>query len=678
MPAETLAIIDGHYYAYKFFFGMPPLTGPGGRPTGVTYAYANLLKELRTNPDITHWVAVFDAPGKTFRDDLYSEYKANRDPTPEPLKIQLPDVARLCAASGIPVVSIVGFEADDVVATLAQQAAAAGLDVRILSKDKDVDQVLSERIRTWDPGKSLLRGPAELKAEKGITPAQVIDYLSMIGDTSDNVPGIDGVGPKTAAKLLDQYGTLDAVIANIAKLSAKQQEKVTAFLPKRELTRDLITLRTVADLPTIPSLAIDRTRTLDESIYAEFGFKTARFSAVAATVRSASEGSSYRTLLADELPAALAAARTAGRVAFDTETTGLDPLHADLVGIGLAWGEAGGKGAVYLPIRGLDHALIDLDAVRPLLAAFFADPAVKKVAQNAKYDLRILERHGMPVHGLDGDTMLASWLLDPARESHGIDYLTKAFLGEEKITTLSVANLAAGQTMAEVPVATVAKYCCEDAQSCWRLAQILEKQLAEHQLDTVYRQQEVPLAECIARIEHRGITVDRTVLAQAKKHLEQYLDSVKGSISAIAGPTFNPASPKQVGEFLFEKLKLPVISRTKSGPSTDASVLEALRHQHELPDLLLQFRSLSKLIGSYLATLPDFIDADDGRIHSHFKQTGTETGRRRQRPAQSAEHPQEERPRPRDARRLRRARRHRAARRRLQPDRTARTGPSIG
>ena len=626
MPAETLAIIDGHYYAYKFFFGMPPLTGPGGHPTGVTYAYANLLKELRTNPDITHWVAVFDAPGKTFRDDLYSEYKAHRDPTPEPLRIQLPDVARLCAASGIPVVSVSGYEADDVVATLALQAAELGLDVRILSKDKDVDQVLSDRVRTWDPGKGILRGPIELKAEKGISPAQVIDYLSMIGDTSDNVPGINGIGPKTASKLLDQYGTLDSVIANIDELSAKQQEKVTAFLPKRELTRQLITLRQVADLPTIPSLAINRAFVIDEAVYGEFGFKTARYVATAAVTRSASDGAIYRTLLTSDVAAALTSARKAGRVAFDTETTGLDPLHAELVGIGLAWGDADGKGAVYLPFRGLDHALIDLEVARPLLVDFFGDPAVRKVAQNAKYDLRVLEHHGFTVRGLDGDTMLASWLLDPARESHGIDFLTRTFLGEEKIPTSAVVDLAAGQTMADAPVATVAKYCCEDAQACWRLAQLLEKQLAEHGLDVVYRQQEVPIAECLSHIEHRGITVDRAFLADAKRHLEQYLDSVKDSITALAGAKFNPASPKQVAELLFEKLKLPVISRTKNGPSTDASVLEALRHQHELPDLLLQFRSLSKLIGSYLATLPDFINTD-GRIHSHFRQTGTETGR---------------------------------------------------
>lgn len=627
MPAETLAIIDGHYYAYRFFFGMPPLTGPGGRPTGVTYAFANLLKELRTNPGITHWVAVFDAPGKTFRDELYSEYKVHREPTPEPLAKQLPDVARLCAANGIPLVSTPGYEADDVVATLALQAAEAGMEVRILSKDKDLDQVLSDRIRTWDPGKDLLRGPAELKAEKGISPAQVIDYLSMIGDTSDNVPGINGVGPKTAAKLLEQYGTLDCLIANCSALSTKQQEKINAFVPKRELTRALITLRCVPDLPAIASLAIDRNHILDESVYTAFGFNGARFSAAPPSIRSASAGASYQTLIADELPAVLARARQAGRVAFDTETTGLDPLHADLVGIGLAWGENDGKGAVYLPFRGLDQALIDLDSVRPLLAAFLADPTIRKVAQNAKYDLRVLARHGLPVCGLDGDSMLASWLLDPARESHGIDYLTRTFLGEEKIPTSAVVDLAAGQTMADAPVVTVAKYCCEDAQACWRLAQLLEKQLVEHQLERVYREQEIPLAECLARIEQRGIAVDRPVLVEVKKHLEQYLDSVRESITAHAGPAFNPASPKQVAALLFDKLKLPVISRTKNGPSTDAAVLEALRHQHELPDLLLQFRSLSKLIGSYLATLPEFIDAVDGRIHSNFKQTGTETGR---------------------------------------------------
>ncbi len=256
MPVETLAIIDGHYYAYKFFFGMPPLSGPGGRPTGVTYAFATLLKDLRSRPEITHWACVFDAPGKTFRDDIYGEYKAHRSPMPEPLHLQLPDVEKLLAASGMQVVKREGVEADDVVATLAKQAEAAGIDAWILSKDKDIDQVLSARVKTFDPTTDRLRGPDELRAEKGFGPELVCDYLCMIGDSSDNVPGIEGVGPKTALKLLNEYGSLQAVLDRRDALTGKLKERVAAFLPFVDLTRQLIRLQDVADLPALDSLRI--------------------------------------------------------------------------------------------------------------------------------------------------------------------------------------------------------------------------------------------------------------------------------------------------------------------------------------------------------------------------------------------------------------------------------------
>jgi DNA polymerase-1 len=628
MPVDTLAIIDGHYYAYKFFFGMPPLTGPGGRPTGVTYAFANLFKELRNGGEITHLACVFDT-GVTFRHEIFADYKAQRDPMPDKLSEQIPDLDLICRASGVQVLKIPGFEADDVIATLAKQAALKGMDVRLLTKDKDIDQIISERIRTWDPGKGILRGPPELLAEKGIRPEQVIDYLCMIGDSADNVPGITGVGPKTAAKLLQEYGNLAAVLANSDKLKGKQRENVEAFKPKAPLTCQLIQLVDVPGLPAIDSFRIDPGFAYDEAVYESFGFSRARF--FPAAVKPASADTSYRILGMADLAEFLAEARRAGRCAVDTETTGLDPLTAGLVGISFACGTHHGvaneRAAAYLPIRGLDHELVDWEKAKPLVAAFLADPAVRKVGQNTKYDLRVFAAHGCELHGLDGDTMLASWLLDPARESHGLDFLTKSFLGEDKIPTSAVIDLKSGQTMAEVPVATVARYACEDAQCTWRLAALLEAKLAEAGLLAVYREQEVPIARCLARIENAGLVVDRETLAATQRHLEAYLEQVAAGIRAHAGPDFNPASPKQVGELLFEKLKLPVISQTKSGPSTDASVLEALRHLHELPDLLLQHRSLAKLIGTYLSKLPDYIHPVSHRIHTNFKQTGTETGR---------------------------------------------------
>lgn len=627
MSSGTLAIIDGHYYAFRFHFGMPPLSGPNGQPTGILYAFANLLKELRTGGEVTHWVAVFDHRDPTFRHQLTADYKAHRPPAPDALVAQLPHLERLCRATRIPMLSVSGFEADDVVAALAKTAAADGLDVRICSKDKDIDQVLSDRIRTWDPGKHILRGPDDLLAEKGIRPDQVIDYLCMIGDSADNVPGVDGVGPKTASKLLEKYQTLDGIYAHLGELTAKQREKFEAFVPRRELTRQLITLAPVPDLPPVSSLAIDHDAALDAEVYAEFGFNVGRFTPGGLKPKSASDGAVYRTIdSATDLAEVIAAIRAAGRFAFDTETTSLEPLDADLVGIGLAWGADGGRGAVYLPFRGTGGTTLDLEAVRAPLRDLFASD-IPKFAQNTKYDVRVLEHLGFPVAGLDGDTMLASWILDPARESHGLDYLTKTFLGEDKIPTSAVVDLASGATMADSPIADVARYCCEDAQCTWRLAEKLEAELAKRDLLTVYREQEIPLARCLARMESAGIAADATVMAQVRDHLASFLESVQAGIRSIAGPQFNPNSPKQLAEILFEKLKLPVITRTKTGPSTDASVLEALRDQHELPDLILQFRTLTKLIGTYLDKLPEFINPKTGRIHSNFKQTGAETGR---------------------------------------------------
>ncbi|HYE06615.1 MAG TPA: DNA polymerase I [Planctomycetota bacterium] len=647
MPADVLAIIDGHYYAYRFFFGMPPLSGPGGRPTGVTYAFAQLFKDLRERSELTHWVLIFDAPGDTFRSELYKEYKAHRDPTPDPLRQQIADARLLAAASGIPVIEIPGVEADDVAATLAKQAAARGIEARILSKDKDIDQVLSDRIRTWDPVAGVLRGPAELRAEKGFGPEKVIDYLCMLGDASDNVPGIDGVGPKTAVKLIAEYGGLDGVIANVDKLKGKLQERVRAFIPFAAMTRDLITLRDVADLPDLETLRIDRAFTNDAKAYGEFGFNTARFAAAkpaptvsvngtmaelqpasVAALKPASDGAAYRIVAAaSELPALVADMRKAGRFAFDTETTGLDASCARLVGVSLACGNGDCRTAAYIPIAGTGAPLVPWDEALPILKPLFEDVSVRKVAQNAKYDMRILACHGIAVRGLDGDTMLASWLLDPSRESHGIDHLTKSFFGEDKIPTSSVLDLKAGQTMDMVDIERVGRYACEDAQCAWRLAEVLEAQLVEHGLSEPYREQELPIAECLARMESRGVRLDPLVLAETQRHLEQFLKSVEESIRAVAGADFNPGSPKQIAALLFDKLKLPVISRTKSGPSTDAGVLEALRHLHELPELLLQWRMLSKLIGTYLSKLPSYVSPTTGRIHSNFKQTGTETGR---------------------------------------------------
>jgi DNA polymerase I len=630
----AFVLIDGHYYAYRFFFGMPRLTGRGGRPTGVTFAMAKLLKDLIDDPDVSHVAAVFDDSAPTFRHDLFPDYKAHRDPMPEELKQQVPDIQQLVQLHGIPLIQVPGYEADDIIATLAKQGAAAGLPVRICSRDKDLDQVLSTKIQTWEPGKNRYRGPADLESEKGIRPDQVIDYLCMLGDTADNVPGIKGVGQKTATKLLQEFGSLQMVLERSDLLKGKRRENVEAFKTVADLTRQLITLVDVPDLPDLKRLACPTELAAElRPFYTELGFREQTFFPLRIQAAT-SDASAYRTLGSDDLPHLAVQLQQAGRFAIDTETTSLEPLSAEIVGISLAWGEADGRGSVYLPVAGTEHQdLIPLAAIREHLGPVLADASIGKIAQNCKYDLRILRQHELPLQGLDGDPMLASWLLDPGRNMHGLDVLTRDLLHETKITTEQVVDLKAGQTMAAIPVATVATYACEDAQCTWRLAQVLEKRLQQNNLFRVYQEQELPLAACLADIEQTGMGIDAMVLAQQEQNLQAYLDQVQRDITSIAGSSFNPASPKQVGQLLFEKLGLPVLKKNKGGPSTDAGVLNALRHQHEVVDLLLQHRALSKLLGTYIRSLPGSIHPRTGRIHSTFKQTGTETGRL------SSEHP---------------------------------------
>jgi DNA polymerase I len=618
-----LAVIDGHYYAYRYHFGMPPLSGPNGHPTGVTYAFANLIRELKADERVTHLVCVFDAKEPSFRHDIFPEYKAHRDPMPEPLKVQIPDVCDVLAALHVPVVSIPGFEADDVLFTYARRGQAAGMDVRLYTRDKDVDQVLSEHVHTYDALKQQVRGPEQLLTEKGIRPDQVVDYLCLIGDTADNVPGVTGVGPKTAAKLLAEHGSMAAVLAATHK--GKLAENLAAFVPKAELTRTLITLVDVPAAPPVDGLVVDRSSVVEPAVFERFGFQVTRFTPKAEP-KAASAGTDYLRLDADSFPAYCERLARAGRFAVDTETTGLDPLTAKLVGVSFACGEGDGRAAAWLPLLGPGGEIVPWARIAEPLGRLLGDARIRKVGQNIKFDHQMFAAAGVPVRGYDGDTMLASWLLDPGRDSHDLDNLALVFLGEKKIPTSDVATFILGQTMADADPDVVMRYACEDAQVTWRLAQLLEAKLAELDLLQPYRDQEVPLAVVLGDMESAGLLVDRAALAASEAHLTSYLEQVMRDIRRTAGPDFNPASPKQIAELLFGKLGLPVVSKTKSGPSTDASVLEVLRHQHELPDLILQHRMLSKLLGTYLIKLPMFI-AGDGRIHSHFRQTGAETGR---------------------------------------------------
>jgi len=661
VAAKQILLVDGSALLYRshFAFARNPLRNSKGEVTSAAYAFLNTLLPLLDERQPDHIAVVFDTKAPTFRHREYKEYKANRPPMPDELSRQFPIIRELLRVLGIPIVEQEGVEADDILGTLAVEAARAGAEVWILTGDKDFYQIVSEKIRLLSPpGRG---GPVEtvdraaVRARFGVDPEQMIDLLALMGDSVDNVPGVPGVGEKTAAQLIATYGSLEGLYRSVDCVAKPAlREKIRENEGKARLSQKLVTVRTdlpldfhwqelertPADLHELVQLldqlefrglrkrfAADLDAQQPTELFPEFvAAEEARPPAPAPVRPERPPLGEYTIVRTPEALEALARElnETHDPVGFDTETTRFNPMEAALVGISIA--TAPGR-AYYIPIGHKEGGNMDPERVREALRPFFADPSKKRVAQNAKFDWHVLHRFGIPVHDVLMDTMLAAYLLDPDQPKN-IDYLARTHLGIEKIPTQSLIGIGRDQvSMAQVPVEQIAEYCCEDSDVCLRLSPLLLQQLDRSELLPLYRDVEMPLLGVLVRMEEAGVKLDVPALNAMSRAMGEQIARLEGEIEAAAGVPFNVNSPRQVAEILFDRLKLPRGRRTKDGYSTDVEVLESLAAHHPLPKLLLEHRQYQKLKSTYLDALPRFVRSDTGRVHATFHQIGASTGR---------------------------------------------------
>ena len=645
---RTLYIIDGHSQIHRAYHApFRDLTSPTGEPTRATYVFCTMLLKFIADRKPDYLAMAIDGPReKLERRKVYPEYKATRTEAPEDFHPQVTRIMQIVEAMGIPILASEGHEADDILATAAGAFACDDLRVILVSRDKDLDQLVSDNVLLYDPMKDETLGPAQIEAAKGYTPAQAIDVQALMGDTSDNIPGIPGVGAKTAVKLIARYGSAQAVLDHADEQTPKLRERLLAGREAVDLSRQLVTLR--CDVPIELDLAAMEYSGIDGAavrpIFAELGFNRlmdqlddAGVGAAGATMDIAATAAANRQTTAEDFDYVCADTAEAldslvsdlagvTRLAVDTETTSVLPMWADLVGISLAW-QAGH--AVYIPVRGpLGAATLDVELVAEKLGGVLADENIEKIGQNIKYDIIVLARAGMEVAGELFDTMIAAHVLDSSRMTYKLDALVAEMLNHRCIPIEEVIGRGRHQTtMDAVPVETVAPYAAEDADVTLRLADVLASRLADEGLADLMTRLEMPLLPVLVAMERRGVTVDPAALNRMASTLSSRADALRDRILELAGRPFNVDSPKQLAEVLFTDLDLPVLKKKKTGPSTDSSVLSELAIAHELPGLVLDYRKLMKLLGTYLKALGQRIHPRTGRVHTSFHQAGTATGR---------------------------------------------------
>jgi len=628
----TLFLIDGSSQMYRAYHAIRNLTGPDGRSTNAVFGFVSMLRKLLSDHRPDAIAASFDLEGPTFRDSLADDYKANRAPMPGDLVEQIPWIHQACAALGVPVVTAAGFEADDVIGTLARRGEAAGFDVAIVTGDKDFYQLVGGRIRVFNPRDDGTWYDAVGVMDKfGVPPDKVIDALALTGDAVDNVKGVPGIGEKGARDLLAQFGSLDALLAGAAGVPQKRyREALLAHADAARASRELVTIRT--DVPLDVELDAFRYRGPDReacyALFSQLGFRTftSDFAPTAATV--ATDYAIVQSL--DELSALVDALRAGGRAGLRVIGDDPGPMRARIVGIALSGGE---RHARYIPLghRALDEAVnLDAGAVLRAVASVLEDERVEKVGHDVKYDAIVLARHGVKVAGPGFDTMLASYLIDSTRAPHALETLSIEHLDYKPLTEEAVYGKGAKATATdELPATATLAYAAERADLPLQLASLLRGKLAAEGLDEVYRTLEWPLVPVLAAIERVGVRIDTTALAALSASLEQQMQERSLRIFELAGGPFNIGSPKQLGEVLFEKLKLPVLKKTGTtrAASTSVDVLEELAQTHEIARLILEWRSMQKLKGTYVDALPQLVNPATGRVHTSFNQAVAATGR---------------------------------------------------
>ena len=634
-PQKHLVLVDGSSYLYRAFHAMPSLSNSKGMPTGAAYGMTNMLRRLLADHDPSHLVVVFDAKGKTFRDDLYPEYKAHRPPMPDEMRQQLDAIRSLVKALGMPLLEVPGVEADDVIGTLAEQGDKCGFSVTISTGDKDMAQLVNKSVTMVNTMDGSRLDPKGVENKFGVAPGQMVDYLTLVGDAVDNVPGVPKVGPKTAVKWLKEYGSLDDIIAQADKIGGKVGENLRGCLDRLPLSRQLVTIKCDVELDVGPEdlerAAPDKSQLRD--LFSELEFKTWLAEILAGEEVAAEEKrqANYETILdKKQLDAWIERLREAEIFAFDTETTSLDYMVADLVGVSFAIepGEA-----AYVPC-GHDYEDAPeqiskedlLLALKPLLE----DPKHVKLGQNLKYDMSVLARCGVNLEGVGFDTMLESYVLDSTATRHDMDSLALKYLGHRTIHFEDVAGKGAKQvTFNSVALEDAGPYAAEDADVTLRLHRTLWPRLQdEASLKRLFEEIEMPLVPVLSRMERNGVFVEREMLEAQSVELAASMRDIAAQAFDAAGEEFNLGSPKQIQGILFEKLQLPVLEKTPKGqPSTAESVLQELALDYPLPRLILEYRGMSKLKSTYTDALPARINPDTGRVHTSYRQAVASTGR---------------------------------------------------
>ena len=632
-----LILVDGSSYLFRAFHALPPLTSSKDQPTGAIYGVINMLKKLVEEYQPEHMAVVFDAKGKTFRNDLYKEYKAHRPPMPDDLRTQIEPIHQLVDALGYPRIVVPNVEADDVIGTLAKQAEAAGYDVLISTGDKDLAQLVTDKISLINTMNNAISTPESVQEKFGVPPEKIIDYLALIGDSADNIPGINKVGPKTAVKWLTQYESVENIIEHADEFKGKVGEYLRDGLEQLPLSYQLATIVCDVELDEGPDDLNLKPADIDnlKELYSEYELKTWLAELGGSTTATSAEASSnveteYQTVLTQaDFDQWLDQLKQADAIAFDTETTSLDYMKARVVGVSFAV-EAGK--AAYVPF-GHDYEdapdQLSEDTVLGNLKPLLEDPSVNKLGQNLKYDAHVLQNHGIHMTGMSDDTLLESYILDSTKR-HDMDSMASRYLNIDTIHFEDIAGKGAKQlTFNQIDLEQAGPYAAEDADITLRLHQHISAHLeSEPTLQKVYQEIELPLMPILQHIERNGVKVDAQMLADQSHQITERLAELELQAYAEAGEEFNLGSPKQIQAIFFEKLELPVIRKTPKGqPSTAEDVLQELAEDYELPRLILEHRGLSKLKSTYTDKLPLQIDETTGRVHTSYNQTGAATGR---------------------------------------------------
>ena len=633
-PGDVVFLIDSHSLIYQLFHAMPPMTSPSGFPVSIIHGFLRDLADIRDRWSPAFIVCTFDESEETFRNELYPAYKEHRDPMPEDLRSQIPLLQTALSATGFPVVSMAGFEADDLLATLAAEVESHGGNAVLVTSDKDCRQLLTDRTRMLNLRKNEYFDASHLQEVWGIRPEQVVDFQAMVGDSVDNVPGIPLIGPKIAQELLAKFGTLENILDRADEVpGAKRSENVRNFKDQALLSKKLVELR--RDVPIHADWQSWRKLRANQrevkELFEKFGFRklAARFLEESSAPPDVSAKVEKHYVLIEstsQLQEIVDSWIGIQKIAFDSETTSTNPRSAATVGYSLAWKPGH---AIYIPIlapRG--EVTLPIEEVLQILRPVLENPSIAKVGQNLKYDWIILGNDGVHLQGIAFDTMVADYLLDAGQRNHGLEDIARRWLGKESIGIVDLIGSGKSQkTMDQVPLSLITEYACEDVDLPLQLDPILSASLEEQDLAELFRSLELPLVEVLAEMEFQGISLDVERLQELSREFDLRIQSMLVEISGMAGDKFNPDSPKQLADVLFNRLGLPVIKKTKTGPSTDVEVLQELADKHPLPAKIIEYRQATKLKGTYIDALPELLCPTTQRIHTSFRQDVAATGR---------------------------------------------------